>query len=194
MDNQPIKYCECGCGKIVKNGSRFATGHHNKQLERRQALSLLHLKVKSSSLCACNCGKYASPGKKYIQGHGCRGRKLDYEMIAKQVYGRRGHWPLCRLRYCECGCGKVLKTINLKVRFVSGHNGKGKKRTEKQKKHISEGIKKAYQKDPELGKTFLKGERKIGKVWNIIYKEVEGIILHGLKMIKKNILLNLIMN
>lgn len=102
----------------------------------------------NSPLCKCGCGQPVNwrPGKgwaTYIKGHGNRNKILS-EKVKQNIQERgprEGPTPLCK-----CGCGQPVNWRDGEgwCSYIIGHSEKNKEKTEKHKKKISEGIRKAY--------------------------------------------------
>ena len=101
----------------------------------------------SENLCACNiCDKYSKLGSVYVRGHNRR-QKLS-----------------CTLRLCLCLCGYFVRSMNPKIRFISGHNSRINN-SFKGKKHTPEAIEKNRR--SQLGKP----SNKKGKTFEEFYGE-----------------------
>ena len=58
-----MRYCECGCGQIVKN--RFVCGHYQKVKNYDKT-------IKPKYFCECGCGQEMNSGRRFIPGHNMR--------------------------------------------------------------------------------------------------------------------------
>lgn len=105
MQLNRLKFCECGCGHVVKKDKRFVNGHNSKgQNHPRFGKG----KPKPlSQLCECGCGQVTTPGRKFIVGH----------HICKTPWK-----PKSPPQLCECGCGEIT---NEGCRFINLHQNKG---------------------------------------------------------------------
>uniref|UniRef100_A0A6M3LTS7 HNH nuclease domain-containing protein n=1 Tax=viral metagenome TaxID=1070528 RepID=A0A6M3LTS7_9ZZZZ len=61
------KFCECGCGTVIKRNRRFVHGHNSNPMKGKG-------KPKSPpQICACGiCGLITNPGNRYVNGHYAR--------------------------------------------------------------------------------------------------------------------------
>lgn len=76
-----IKYCECGCNKLVKLGNRFINGHNHKgKVNWRKGTGKV---VSSPQSCECGCGGMTKPGNRFINGHCMVGRHHSEETKQK---------------------------------------------------------------------------------------------------------------
>lgn len=73
--------------------------------------------------CECGCGGEANPGKRFIWGHNARinspetaQKRQQTKRINKEI--KEGRRPAPELKYCECGCGQIVKEG---CKFVQGH-------------------------------------------------------------------------
>ena len=122
------------------------------------------------SLCECGCGGEASPGKRFISGHNARvnpptkGKKYSKESKEK----RRKTKEINRLiregklepKYCECGCGMVVKTGK---RFIHGHRVRVNHPLKGKTKETHKGLKKGAEKHSKNRKIFFASEK--GQQW-----------------------------
>jgi len=56
------KFCECGCGIVIKRNRRFVPGHNSVKNGCWKPKT-------PPQLCACGCGEMTKPGSRYINGH-----------------------------------------------------------------------------------------------------------------------------
>lgn len=119
--------------------------------------------MSETKLCECGCGEKVKPGRRFINGH-CvrvnhpmksmesRKKQIETKRIKREI--KLGIRPAPESKYCECGCGQVVKEGD---KFIHGHNSrinhpmKDKHHTEDTKKKMS--------------------ESKKGKTWEEIYGE-----------------------
>ena len=89
------KFCECGCGVVVKKGRRFIAGHsrigthHSEETIRRMQLSHPKKEV-ILNLCLCGCGELVRG--KYKRGHWGRNRRRPEEIgrrISLKLTGKK---------------------------------------------------------------------------------------------------------
>ena len=90
VSKESIKYCECGCGQVVKPGNRFIHTHHSRGHKHTEASKKLMSICKTKQrfpiqlvLCACGCGQQTNTvngiPNKYIRGHHRTGKHLSEE-------------------------------------------------------------------------------------------------------------------
>ena len=115
------------------------------------------------NFCECGCEEEVKSGRRFINGRCIRvnnqtktieSRKKAMETKSKEI--RKGKRSMPKPKYCECGCGQIVKEGD---RFIHGHNAKlnppmkGKHHTREAKQKVS--------------------ESKKGKTWEEIYGEEE---------------------
>ena len=122
------------------------------------------------TLCECGCGGEASPGKRFISGHNARvnpptkGKKYSKESKEK----RRKTKEINRLiregklepKYCECGCGMIVKTGK---RFIHGHYVRVNHPIKGKTKETHEGLKSGAEKHSKNREIFFASEK--GQQW-----------------------------
>lgn len=95
-----IKYCECGCGTIVKK--RFVSGHNTRldpPMKHEEVSKKFRKPKKEQKTCQCGCGELANPGKKFIIGHNKRGCKISEDHRQKIIEWNKNSWKDENKRY-----------------------------------------------------------------------------------------------
>ena len=197
------KFCECGCGIVIKSGNRFARGHNNARLGTGKSKS-------PPQHCACGCGQMTNFDNKYINNHHhgkfipppipnhhpCACGKCN-KMIASNLKFAHGHnrsgknnWenkvlkhpkPIPNYHLCECGCGRLIASDK---RFAKGHLFKGLKFSGMTGKHHTKESKKKISQSNMETKSKNEFKLKVSEITKTKWNEIKYRIDH-LEAMKK---------
>ena len=67
-----MKYCECGCGTVIKDNMRYVNYHYKKSIKKE---------LLPPQLCECGCGQMTSPGCRLVRWH--RSKKMKEAVSLK---------------------------------------------------------------------------------------------------------------
>lgn len=96
-----VRFCECGCGELIKSWRRFALGH-NSRVEptkpwegKKQSREFVERRIRAQvycrfmttlpmvRVCECGCGEYVRLPKRFVHGHHMRSDEVRERIGSK---------------------------------------------------------------------------------------------------------------
>lgn len=124
-----VKFCECGCGQMVKADNRFIQGHSGSSRNWNKIRNKIAWNKGLTKETDERVAKYSKTmtGQKFTEERLQNWKSAVTHKSGSEHYNWKPEKHIFELRYCACGCGQTFEcTIISKQKFIHTHNGRGK--------------------------------------------------------------------